>query len=40
VSDATVFWNDREAFVFLSENTTGVSRNVFQEKLALLDMLI
>jgi hypothetical protein len=34
VSDATVFWNDREAFVFLSENTTGVSRNVFQEKLA------
>jgi hypothetical protein len=30
----TVFWNDREAFVFLAESTTGRAENVFQEKLA------
>lgn len=34
VSQTTVFWNDREAFIFLAENTTGRSRNVFQQKLA------
>ncbi len=34
LSDTTVFWNDHEAFVFLAENTTGRSQNVFQEKLA------
>jgi len=34
VSETTVFWNDREAFLFLAENTTGRSQNVFQQKLA------
>ena len=34
VSRTTVFWNDREAFLFLAENTTGRSQNVFQQKLA------
>jgi hypothetical protein len=34
VSDATVFWNNQEAFVFLTENTTGIARNAFHEKLS------
>jgi len=34
VAETTVFWNDREAFLFLAENTTGRSQNVFQQKLA------
>jgi hypothetical protein len=34
LSQTTVFWNDREAFLFLAVNTTGRSRNFLQEKLA------
>ncbi len=34
ISETTVFWNDREAFLFLAESTTGRAQNVFQEKLA------
>jgi len=34
ISETTVFWNDREAFLFLAETTTGRAQNVFQEKLA------
>ena len=34
LSETTVFWNDREAFLFLAETTTGRAQNVFQEKLA------
>src|SRR5580704_7142484 len=34
ISETAVFWNDREAFLFLSETTTGRAQNVFQEKLA------
>jgi hypothetical protein len=34
LSETTVFWNDREAFLFLVESTTGRAQNVFQEKLA------
>ena len=34
IAQTTVFWNDREAFVFLAENTTGRSQNIFQQKLA------
>jgi hypothetical protein len=32
--EAIAFWNDREAFVFLSLNTSGQAQNEFQEKLA------
>lgn len=32
--EAIVFWNDDDAFVFLSLSTTGRAQNVFQEKLA------
>jgi len=34
ISETNVFWNDREAFLFLAETTTGRAQNVFQEKLA------
>jgi hypothetical protein len=34
ISETTVFWNDREGFLFLAETTTGRAQNVFQEKLA------
>ncbi len=34
MSQTTVFWNDREAFLFLALNTTGHSRNFLQQKLA------
>src|ERR1700676_2309479 len=34
ISETAVFWNDREAFLFLAETTTGRAQNVFQEKLA------
>lgn len=34
ISETSVFWNDREAFLFLAETTTGRAQNVFQEKLA------
>jgi hypothetical protein len=33
ILQTTVFWNDGEAFVFLSESTTGRAQNVFQQKL-------
>src|SRR5258707_12127297 len=32
ISETTVFWNDRDAFLFLAESTTGRAQNVFQEK--------
>src|SRR5271165_3436628 len=34
VSQTTVFWNDREAFIIQAENTSGRSQNIFQQKLA------
>lgn len=34
VTQTTVFWNNNDALLFLSESTTGRSQNVFQQKLA------
>lgn len=34
LSQATVFWNDKEAFVFLDLMKTGRSQNIVQEKIA------
>jgi hypothetical protein len=34
LSQAAVFWNDNDAFLFVNVNTTGRSRSYFQEKLA------
>ncbi|HUC28057.1 MAG TPA: hypothetical protein VMR80_00680 [Candidatus Acidoferrum sp.] len=33
MAQAVVFWNDHDAFLFLTVNTTGRSRNILQEKL-------
>ena len=33
LTQTVVFWNDREAFIFLTLNTIGRSRNTLQEKL-------
>jgi hypothetical protein len=33
MSQTIVFWNDRDAFLFLEERTTGRSRNAFQDVL-------
>ena len=34
LTQTVVFWNDREAFLFLDVNITGQSSNIMQEKLA------
>jgi hypothetical protein len=34
IPETNVFWNDREAFLFLAESTTGRTQNVLQEKFA------
>ena len=33
MSQTVIFWNEQDAFVFLNGNTTGRSRNVFQDAL-------
>ena len=34
LSQTVVFWNDQEAFLFLTLHSTGRSQNALQEKLA------
>ena len=34
MAQTTVFWNDHDAFLFLTLNSTGRSQNILQEKLA------
>jgi hypothetical protein len=34
MANTVVFWNDKEAFIFLNANTTGQSSNILQDKIA------